>query len=315
MGREVIMISEKQLEANRRNAQKSTGPRTEEGKMVVSQNAIKHGILSTLQVLPDVESQEEWERHRAETMADLAPVGYLETVLAGRIAEMLWRLGRAARFEREAMAIAYENAEHDAASACTQGTPKGLKAKSPLKAAEDRVALLEGIVSLLTDLYDAEEDAPVPREQAQWIAKAAANVHGVDLDKPGNDFYRRKNYEAICMAGTVGELRQFLEAAADDDSDESTIATEGIIRRAEEQIPGARAERDSISRLAGQYRRSSLLPGDGEALKIRRHEAHLEKCLYRALHELQRLQAKRGGQMIPPPIVVDLDVNGQQPSN
>jgi len=39
------MTTQKQIKANRQNAQKSTGPKTDEGKAAVSQNAVKHGIF------------------------------------------------------------------------------------------------------------------------------------------------------------------------------------------------------------------------------------------------------------------------------
>ncbi len=45
------MTTEAQVAANRLNAQKSTGPRTPEGKGVVSQNAVKHGLLAREGVL------------------------------------------------------------------------------------------------------------------------------------------------------------------------------------------------------------------------------------------------------------------------
>ena len=46
------MTSEKQRKANRQNAKKSTGPRTEDGKASTSQNALKHGLLARDAVLP-----------------------------------------------------------------------------------------------------------------------------------------------------------------------------------------------------------------------------------------------------------------------
>ena len=52
------MATEAQILANRRNAQKSTGPRTREGKAAVSQNAIKHGLLARQAVISS-ESQAE----------------------------------------------------------------------------------------------------------------------------------------------------------------------------------------------------------------------------------------------------------------
>ena len=48
--------------------------------------------------------------------------------------------------------------------------------------------------------------------------------------------------------------------------------------------------------------------GDG-ILRLSRHEAGLERALYRALHELQRLQAARKGAIVPPPTAVDITVS------
>ena len=47
------MISEKQLEANRRNAQRSTGPKTPEGKAHSSRNNLRHGLTGQITVLPN----------------------------------------------------------------------------------------------------------------------------------------------------------------------------------------------------------------------------------------------------------------------
>jgi hypothetical protein len=45
--------------------------------------------------------------------------------------------------------------------------------------------------------------------------------------------------------------------------------------------------------------------------KLQRYESHLERGLYKALHELQRLQAARSGERVPAPAVVDVDISGQ----
>jgi len=107
--RRVQQISETRAKANRQNASKSTGPRTAAGKTISRLNAATHGVLSSLQVLPHVERQRDWEVHREALFANLKPVGYLETCLAERIALYFWRLGRVARHEREVVAIGQES--------------------------------------------------------------------------------------------------------------------------------------------------------------------------------------------------------------
>src|SRR5262245_29443369 len=87
----------------------STGPRTAEGKVVVSRNATKHAIFSTVAVVAG-ESPEAWETHRAGVVESLAPVGLLETTLAERVALLLWRLARLAKYEAATTAAAVEDA-------------------------------------------------------------------------------------------------------------------------------------------------------------------------------------------------------------
>ncbi len=88
------MTTEAQIEANRANAQKSTGPRTPEGKAAVAQNAVKHGLLARTAVLHG----EDWEEHACfseDLLNELYPDGVMEQELADRIVSLSWRLRRA----------------------------------------------------------------------------------------------------------------------------------------------------------------------------------------------------------------------------
>ena len=92
------MTSEKQIEANRRNAQKSTGPKTEQGKSTVAQNAIKHGLRSN-RVLITSDNPAEFAKHHKALFKELAPVGPMEIFLTKRIIALTWQLIRAACFQ------------------------------------------------------------------------------------------------------------------------------------------------------------------------------------------------------------------------
>ena len=90
------MATEKQIAANRRNAKKSTGPRTKQGKAISSKNALKHGLLSHKTVIP-TESQAEFDLHRDHLLNELSPVGPTEAILAQRIVDLSWQLKCIAR--------------------------------------------------------------------------------------------------------------------------------------------------------------------------------------------------------------------------
>ena len=94
------MTTEAQILANRRNALKSTGPRTHEGKAVASQNSIRHGLSAKKDVISS-ESQADFDLHRNRIIDDLKPESPMESILADRIVTLSWRLKRVGRFQNQ----------------------------------------------------------------------------------------------------------------------------------------------------------------------------------------------------------------------
>jgi hypothetical protein len=95
------MSTQKQINANRQNAKKSTGPKTERGKAAVSQNAVKHGIFAESVIKG--ENVADYEAFHDEMLAEFAPVGAVESALAERIVSLWWRLKRAERMQNQAI--------------------------------------------------------------------------------------------------------------------------------------------------------------------------------------------------------------------
>jgi hypothetical protein len=92
------MASEKQVLANRRNAAKSTGPTTQDGKLMSRRNAMRHGLTAAT-VVPAIEDAEEFERFEAAIRADYQPISTIEHELVARLTSLLWRLRRSTLIE------------------------------------------------------------------------------------------------------------------------------------------------------------------------------------------------------------------------
>jgi hypothetical protein len=323
--RRVQQISEARAKANRQNAGKSTGPKTVAGKTVSRLNATTHGVLSGLQVLPQVERQRDWEAHRELMVANLKPVGYLETSLAERIALFFWRLGRVARYEREVVAVRQESLieeiadsrrakpEVDRLFAASAIPPFGVGddlhadevISGPGNAKKD-LALLEGFPKV-------PDTAELTRDRAMMLICAIEGVGEVDIydeDFPAfpgiPDNVTLDDFDQW-TAGIVRSAWKVIATIAEV-SLETMYAM--AVTRARGELAGARVERKRVLTQLDRGRRLRLLPGSEDLDKIGRYEGHIERCLYRALHELQRLQAARDG-LIPPPLAVDVNLTGR----
>jgi hypothetical protein len=101
------MISDKQLEANRRNAQNSTGPKTIEGKAQSSRNNQRHGLTGQINILP-TEDREAHDAFCYQLTDSLEPETPMEHQFALSVAEDSWRLNRARAIENNMFALGHE---------------------------------------------------------------------------------------------------------------------------------------------------------------------------------------------------------------
>ncbi len=92
----LAMSNAKRIKANRRNARKSTGPKTPQGKMRSRMNALKHGLDAETLILPGESEAEDRDRLHAWA-ADSPPRDPLEASLLDQAVGLSWRLDRAER--------------------------------------------------------------------------------------------------------------------------------------------------------------------------------------------------------------------------
>ena len=103
LDKDIGTTSQKKVEANRQNAQLSTGPTSAEGKKTSSRNASTHGLLVKDVVITnrgDMENQAEFDDLLAEMRNFYSPVGIAEDLLVRELTISYWRSARALRCER-----------------------------------------------------------------------------------------------------------------------------------------------------------------------------------------------------------------------
>src|ERR1700729_3368417 len=105
------MTSFRQIEANRRNALRSTGPKTEEGKRQSRRNALRHGLTAET-VIDGLENSEDYRAFEAAVIEDYDARTAVERELVLRLASLLWRLRRIITIETDLFQIQAEISRH-----------------------------------------------------------------------------------------------------------------------------------------------------------------------------------------------------------
>jgi hypothetical protein len=214
------MSSERQVKANRQNAQLSSGPRGIKGKARVAANALKHGLTAKRTVLPN-EDPKEFEAFRSALHDDLDPQSPTEELLVQKFVADAWRIMRSLKLERA-------------------------------------VHTRENLLQLAEELKDEVRSYTNPTYSPDPTELYASD------------------YKRCSKART--ELEQV------------NLALE------EPTLNVTRVMEDSSEEFA----------------RLWRHEEALSRSLFRTLHELERLQAKRRGERVAAPGIVDVDVNIRQ---
>ena len=290
------MTTAPKLAANRRNASHSTGPRTAEGKAVSRMNAVRHGLLARLPVLPGLEAQKEWQSHIERVFEALRPLGYLEEVLAERIASLLWRLGRAARYEREVMAIQIDLANEQMNEIRENGHKLGNMSVS--------VETFQAILSFVRRFPRMRGSDPVDLYMFLCILEAAETAVGFRLGKADTERVYAKNHS------TAADLGAVLDTIAQDKQMPRHALLELTADEVESTLLTSQSEEEEAETDVDRQCRRSLIPPGARMDKLIRYEGHLERSFYKALHELQRLHAGRSGAHVPVPAALDVTVDG-----
>jgi hypothetical protein len=326
------MTSPAQIEANRRNGSLSTGPTTAEGKTVAARNATRHGLRSAAAVLPG-EDPAEWEAHQAGILQSLAPVGALEENLAQRVALSLWRLRRAAAYETAVTVAGLEEVPDELRQPALVGRSDHEKLEKTLKDLEDKrktVRVWEGTLHLLERLPGLPDPEPVDPdevwgafqdlldqlpEQAEAVeVEGAAFLTGLGIPRDEQDqAYQwggwtaglaKKGLARIAQAARLAPERLLARAVRTrQETQEENRAKAKQLEREAKELRRRLRERE------GRLRQRRMLPDGNTLERLTRYEAHLQRQMLQALHELQRLQAARSGEGVPPPAALDVTVD------
>ena len=115
--------SSRKIEANRRNALRSTGPRTPTGKKTVAKNALKHGFFSKWLLIQHPDGKEDANEYLdlcAALREHYGPNSFLEELWLEKIAVWSWRLRRLIRFESGQIALALAEHSQDMKESSTE---------------------------------------------------------------------------------------------------------------------------------------------------------------------------------------------------
>jgi hypothetical protein len=287
------------------------GPKTEEGKEVVRWNAAKHGLRSPAPVVPGSEKAEDWEAHGTGMLESLKPEGHLETVLAERVALLSWRLHRVTRYETESIALYQEKAEDDLARERRLGShvlgadhPEEVRWK--LKDAQKTSHMFKRFPGLSDDKRLSGSDA----SRVLW--GVAEYIEDEDLEKAklpaGVPEWTRVDEDTAERDGwTVGLVREYVDSIASQAGEVPEELLEAATEKAGRDIISAKQAVDRVEQDLERMSRERLLPRVEILEKVARYEAHLSRGLYKAMHELEALQARRLGGSAP---MARLDVEG-----
>jgi hypothetical protein len=156
------MTSLKQIEANRRNALKSTGPTTQEGKERSRRNALRHGLTAET-IITAIEDAEDYQAFEAAVISDYDVESAVERELVLRLASVLWRLRRT---------TSIETALFESGTAKSGKVEHGSSPPTLIETAElsDRNPLLHLIATQQSDSATGNEIGPESKNEKNDIA-------------------------------------------------------------------------------------------------------------------------------------------------
>jgi len=274
-------VSQGKLNANRKNAKKSTGPRTPRGKAYSRRNAIKHGLFTqcrqefTLQG----ESREDYDRLLDGLHQQFEPLGRAEELEVEVMAVCWWKLHRAWR---------YENSENLGSVSREIGEVEQLE-KSYKRADEEREAIILGMEKMIDELSVASEVPPDLKDRF-FVLTSTKEQNWKLFEDTAEEVLKKRELEVERSAGSLWTPESRRKALVHITLVAAVASYKDMPRSAEQNV---------------KVKLSHHVISNRDALdKILRYETTIERSLDRAINRLDRLQRRRKGEPVLPPVDV-----------
>jgi hypothetical protein len=299
--RKPMVVTPERLEANRRNAQKSTGPKTVNGKVASKLNALKHGLLAKTVVVHGhklKESTNEFKKLCHAFYLDFAPVGPMEETLVDQIVQAAWRLRRVRAAESGEIALSVDTGWWNR----EKNNPLRMILNMPqMPFSDPLVTQLKNSVWGCKYLRHCLNSVHQSVEQNQELTEVALK-----------DFKTALRDQPDAMVKKMDELRAWFVTNPEKLEQEAlrTRHKEEVLKFLNRKISDIdywmdrREQRENAEEQARQS--AAMLPSAETLDKILRYETALERQLFRAMNQLERLQRRRMGEKVPAPLTMEI---------
>jgi len=294
------MTTEKQKKSNQKNALLSTGPITEKGKVIVSKNAVKHGIFTNDLVIEKGDGKEKKQEY-LELLSNLInclnPNGQLENLLVEKIAVDFWRLRRVLRFEMASIRHYLDGATYDFYSKTGSEGEKANRTRSELE--KEKCNFLR-YIEWNERYIECLNKGIVKFNEEAWIGEGLESNIEDDFymiigDDDTNNLLSKEEFEKY----ENGELRFeeikniFKKSGYDDKK-----ISQKLIEELKKQNEGYK---NNILKIDKEKKRNKMqeevnikiksLPSDESSEKIMKYEKAIQKSIYQNLAVLKKLQS------------------------
>lgn len=280
----------KQVQANRENSLKSTGPKTQGGKAVVGHNAFKHGILSGA-IIDEAkklgESKKDFDSLKERLNIDLEPAGILEEILVDKLAVCYWRLRRVIWAENGALRLQTDSLWYKDKIRLTEeairyrDNPYSTKFLDRLKNSVSN----KWTIDELRELKKTVEEVGYLPEAAFKKYVQLKNLLNDEDEFAGFDFFNE------AAQGNIEE------------EPDKEKGKKGLLYLLDEDVKRCESMMDVTKELEEDYvdakGLSLSIPDSDSVDKILRYETSIENQLYRAMNQLIKLQTlRKGGRVV-----------------
>lgn len=300
--------SKKQIKANRKNG-KLGGPKTEAGKMQVSRNAIRHGLLAqevVIEVGDGIENKHDFDLLFGEYIEHYAPQGPIENALVELMAVGYWRYRRLIKAEKGEIRKHLDSVHLQVRT--DQIREHDLSKIMPLHGRTipelvDNVLELSDILKLI---QDATEDLETLCYVTDRTLARLTKYLGQELDSVSTLAF-------VHNTGFKERATEFVDNNKDPHKIPEIKLTVGLL------LKKLRQDKERVMTQIKNIEKRQELNISSQALclnvppkeimdKFIRYESSILKQFFKAMHELERIQRRRKGEFVPLPINVDIAV-------